>query len=240
MTVASAPKLAALPNLQKIGLGSTGIGDDFLTPFAGHPALRDLSVRTNNNITDVGIAIAGSIPNLTDLNVSDTAFEGATLPQLAEGGKLERFTARSTKLTDANATSGLPLLTSLRWLFIWKNDIGDDTAAAIAGMKSLEVLYLDDTKVTDAGLKTMAAMPAMNNLWLSNTAITDDGLMALRMENLESLQLNETAVTDAGIAALAKLPKVRSISARKTAITDEGIAAAIAIAGEDRKMRISH
>ena len=52
-------------------------------------------------------------------------------------------------------------------------------------------------------------------------------------------QLNETAVTDAGIASLAKLPKVRSISVRKTAVTDEGIAAALAIAGEGRKMRIS-
>lgn len=127
------------------------------------------------------MAVLGSIPNLTDLNLSNTAFDGSSLREIAKGGKLERLTARSTKLTDEHAAAGLPSLTSLRWLFIWMNDIGDN-AAAIAGMKTLEVLYLDETKITDEGLKAMATMPAMNNLWLSNTAITDDGLKSLHGE----------------------------------------------------------
>ena len=72
--------------------------------------------------------------------------------------------------------------------------------------KSLQYLYLNDTKVTDAGLKHLSELKALKELGLSSTKVTDAGLKHLvGLKALESLDLRDTKVTDAGLLHLADL-----------------------------------
>ena len=72
-------------------------------------------------------------------------------------------------------------------------------------------LSLGHTKVTDAGLKELAGLKSLQSLYLYSTDVTDAGLKELAgLKSLQSLLLGSTKVTDAGLKELRKaLPHCR-------------------------------
>ncbi len=67
-------------------------------------------------------------------------------------------------------------------------------------------LCLNLTKVTDAGLKELAGLKSLQALYLAGTQVTDAGLKELAgLKSLQILDLRGTKVTDAGLKELAGL-----------------------------------
>ena len=67
-------------------------------------------------------------------------------------------------------------------------------------------LGLDETKMTDAGLKELAGLKSLQALYLAGTRVTDAGLKEVAgLKSLQTLDVRRTKVTDAGLKELAGL-----------------------------------
>lgn len=77
------------------------------------------------------------------------------------------------------------------------NDVTDETLTALAEMKKLRVLDLDDTAVTDEGLKVLGKLPALQVLRLRHTKVTDAGFREhlAPMASLQTVHYRETGLT---------------------------------------------
>jgi len=94
----------------------------------------------------------------------------------------------------------------------------------LAGLKSLQSLYLHGTKVTGAGLKELAGLKSLQSLTLRFTQVTDAGLKHLAgLKSLQTLDLRSTKVTDAGLKHLAGLKSLQTLNLSFTQVTDAGL-----------------
>lgn len=102
--------------------------------------------------------------------------------------------------------------------------ITGSTLDQLAGLQSLETLYLVGTGLNDAGLSRMPELRALKTLHLGRTRITDAGMPALdRLANLQTLSLGNTEVTDQGLIQLRDLRKLSTLILRKTRVTPQGV-----------------
>src|SRR5207248_3054898 len=70
----------------------------------------------------------------------------------------------------------------------------------LAGLKSLQTLYLSGPRVTDVGLKELAGLNSLQTLDLSGAPVTDAGLKGLAgLKSLQMLRLSGAAVTGVGL-----------------------------------------
>jgi hypothetical protein len=77
--------------------------------------------------------------------------------------------------------------------------LDDHAVMAIAGLKHVESLDLNNTAITDDGLTSVATLTDLSLLDLEGTKITDSGLLKLRrLKNLGVLNVEKTGITDAG------------------------------------------
>ena len=104
---------------------------------------------------------------------------------------------------DAELARLAPIAPAVQWLDLSGTAVTDAGLAALAPMRGLERLRLDQTKVTDSGLARLSRLKQLAYLNLRGTAVTDKGLDALRgLPRLRALYLWQTAVTPAAAQAL--------------------------------------
>jgi hypothetical protein len=143
------------------------------------------------------------LPNVTSLDLSDTAITDAGLDRVARLPRLEFLQLNRTSITDAGLAK-LASLSRLKSLYLPGTSVGDAGMEAIQGLQSLELLYLTGTRVTDAGLVPIGKLDNLTDLMLSE-ATTDSGLRSLSgLKRLRCLGTQFSKVTPAGIAALKK------------------------------------
>jgi hypothetical protein len=155
------------------------------------------------------------IPAIRDavaLNHSGGNTDGLNLFQLQTKVQLETDCVRN-----------LSGLTSLEWLDLGHNQIGDEAMSHIQGLVGLRVLDLSYTELTDAGMTYLARMVSLEELDLRRTHITDAGLVHLgRLSRLKRLNLSWTEVTEVGVAAhLTELSELQDLGLACHRITDE-------------------
>lgn len=176
-------RLAGLPKLRDLHLGSTSVDDAGAAEIATLKSVRRLEL-FNTKVTDEGLKHLGG---MTDLQVLDLG---------------------TNKLTDAGARH-LTGMTSLQSLNLNFTQVGDEGAKAFAGMPALRGLHLTRTRVGDIGVKALAGHGELVNLDLSGTAVTDDGFKELtKLKKLYLLDVVGTKVTPEAVARFkTALPK---------------------------------
>ena len=91
---------------------------------------------------------------------------------------------RSMRLGNARVSAkGLVKLAALKNLKEWTLDgtrVGDDVAAVLKSMRSLETVRIENAAVTDAGLKEFGECKHLKSLGLSRTAVTVKGIAGLK------------------------------------------------------------
>jgi hypothetical protein len=119
------------------------------------------------------------------------------------------------KMPDPGAPFGLDLnLTNMT----------DEGLKELAGLKSLQALYLAGTQVTDAGLKDLAARKSLLTLDVRWTKVTVAGLKELAgLTTLQRLYLNHCGVTDAGVKELTGLKSLQILNISASEVTDAGL-----------------
>lgn len=165
--------LGSLPHLHEIRLRNSRVSDDGLMILASLPNLRRLTV--SRVTTDAGLAHVERLLGLQHLDLSETRITGQGL----------------------HHASRLP---ELLFLSLRQTRVSDDDLQALQSFPELICLDLSETQITDAGLVHLKQVPHLRSLMLLKTRISDAGLKHLaEIPHLTWLFISDTRTTLAGI-----------------------------------------
>ncbi|MFT3706087.1 MAG: hypothetical protein QM817_00335 [Archangium sp.] len=242
-----------VPGLKTLKLWGN-VTDAAMADVAKFTALEELSLQ-GSKVTDAGMANVAKCPKLARLTLSKTAVTENGLESLKGAGltNLVFDGLAGTKKAMA-AIASMPKLKVLQLQFATTNDeVGelakapalqeitlmaspnfDDVGGAHLGkIKTLERLFIWNTKVTDKTMEAISGLP-LKTLYVSRTALTDKGMASLaKIKTLETLWIEKTEVGDKGVAAFAKHPKLRWLKADETKITDGCVTTLVTLAEFD-------
>jgi hypothetical protein len=219
-------ELKAFPQLRELCLDGIPLSDEATIPIGTLSELRVLRFY-RAPITDSGLSNLAGLKQLDNLQLGESLITDKGLPVIGNMTHLQTLDLRAP-VTGAGLRA-LHGLSELRWLALGKS-VDDAGIAALAPLKKLESLYLNQAHITDAGLGGLKAFPHLKTLDLSDTQITDKGMESLiAIPALSDLRLDGTRVTDRALDVLAmphpSAPQVLSrLSLERTKITPEAIA----------------
>ena len=178
-------RLARLPDLQSLSLGSLEVTDDNLRMISEMSNLRKLFIWRGAGVTDEGVG------HLTQLS------------------RLEKLDLVGTNATD-DALRILGGLSALKELSVHDNQFTDQGLNYVGKMDQLEHLHIgtENEWASDAGLAHLGQLAQLEVLSLQGTEFTEDGLRhLLPLKNLKYLNLRYSDI-DASVLAEA-LPECR-------------------------------
>lgn len=110
-----------------------------------------------------------------------------------------------------------------RNISVVRNIANDEIAELASGLVGLEEVQLS-ASVTDKGLRQLAGLSSLERVYIGSANITPEGLEALaESPNLRQLVLVGPSFTDDFLAPVSKIKKLQSLGLTKSKITDEGI-----------------
>jgi hypothetical protein len=166
--------------------------------------------------------VEGEIRAMTVFQFSE--WKEGVLAKMPDPGVAFGLDVNATKMTDAGLKE-LAGLKSLQALYLAGTQVTDAGLKEIAGRKSLQTLDVRRTQVTDAGLKELAGLKSLQRLYLNHCDETDAGLKELAgLKNLQILNISASDVTDAGLKEVAGLKSLKSLIMWGTKATPGGIA----------------
>jgi len=245
---------------ETLSMSNNSLGDVGLAHLTSSlqnvPKLASLALRNIN----MGVAGAGLLAellpqlkcmcrlDLSDNSIGDSGME-ALAPALATS-RLEMLCLRKMGLGAAGVvplSGALEKLTSLRFLDLQQNEIGEAVETLILGLPAVRHLDLSGTRLRDAGAKVLAAVlpqgHPLETLVLSDNWICDAGVDALvpllsSRYKLRHLTLDGNWIKPAGLHSLSKaLPSgtLKSLSICKIDINET---AANTLIGEIQKCNL--
>ncbi|MGH9582233.1 MAG: leucine-rich repeat domain-containing protein, partial [Bryobacteraceae bacterium] len=140
------------------------------------------------------------------------------LQRIAKLPLLEELSLGGTSVSDEglNHAAGLH---SLRVLRLANTKIADSALKRLSPLRRLEELDLSRTAITDAGIRDLSALTSLRVLNLSFTNISGVGFEDLtRLCHLEDLDLASTVLSDTGARHLAQLVSLRNLDLSNTKI----------------------
>lgn len=196
------------------GTADPRIDDTALSHLEGLSSLRVLDLGYLD-ITDAGLLHLQSLVNLEELSLYGTRVTGAGIVQLKPLKALRKLDLGQGR-PDGPA-------------------MGDEAAAHLADLDSLEHLSLFGREFTDAGLAQLARLSRLKLLHLPTATYadpaldkfyyTDVGLESLsHIRGLEDLMIGSPAVSDEGLAHLARLTRLRKLTVTAGRVGNAGVA----------------
>jgi hypothetical protein len=198
--------LALHPNLQRLQLRASGIGDAALHCIARIQTLRHLNLGWCGGITDRGVRALGALAQLGHLSLQGTRVADAGVQALGNLSQLRSLKMTACdRLTDAGvpALAALGNLQRLSLAGCWR--IRD--LQPLAGLRDMRHLDITATTATDAVLGALVAgMAGLRHLRLEHCPITDSGLVPLAtLPALEFLDVTGCRLSSAGVQTVASL-----------------------------------
>ena len=218
LTAADIAAIGCLPALQKLQIHNCRTLDDAAVASLAGLAQLDTLALTNSSLSDSAVeTIAKAFPALVDLDLSSNAnMTGAALKWISALPKLERLGLLQNRFNDLY-TRRLAKLQALEVLDLRGNmEAGDMTLDVLGKLPKLRALKHRSTAVTDDGIERLAASGSLAALLAQDFAITNAaGLPLARIGTLESLEIFRCQGfgTD-GVLALAPLKKLGRLTLR--------------------------
>ena len=129
----------------------------------------------------------------------------------------------ATKCTEAGFAS-LKELPDLQNLVLGKCTLNEKQAAAIGTLRSLNVLFLGESKLGDVAFAGFKKLVNLKILDVADAHLSDkSAAVILGLKKLEELNLSGTKFGDAGVIELKEMPKLRLIRLNRTNVTRKGI-----------------
>jgi internalin A len=202
--------VATLPELRRIDLSHTKIGDSGLAHLRPLRKVTHLICYYCDYITDGGIAYLKNWQNLEYLNV------------------------RGTEVT-SRVFEHLTRMKKLRFLEVGFSRVNDDGFDVLASLMSLEELHIGGNKMSGLALPFLRMLPALKTLDVNGSQRTDSGRWGLMLTDvnieslaaltqLEALNIGGSSVSDAGMKSLAALVNLRELDLSRMEITAKGLA----------------
>jgi Leucine-rich repeat (LRR) protein len=177
----------------------------------------------------------GELKSLRTLNVSGTGFSDELAGMLSTAfPQLTNLDVRSCPISDA-ALSEIAKCAGLRVLRLSgkenRTTVSDDGLAALAPLKSLKVIALDDLWIGKPGLEHLSVLASLEEVYLSATIVDDEAVGVLaRFPRLRKLRLARTNITDAALASLSACGQLEELDLSEiSTLTDAGMPSLAAI-----------
>lgn len=239
--------LLDLPNLKRLKLENTSVGDATVNELAERNQLELFYLIDADELTAEGVRRLGAMTQLRNLRISGPAVDNKSVQSIFRLTSLAALTLQETAVTDQGIGS-LEGLANLKELSLFKSPVTDEALEIIGKLPKLAKLRLRATKVTGANVEPLASMPVVDlelaetsfsnrgmpsvarmpkleklNLWL--TDIDDEGLRHLeRNTQLTLLNLdNVSGITNASLDVIAALPRLTLLHLGGTSVTPEGL-----------------
>lgn len=242
-------KLTDLEKLQIMNCRS--LDDEMAATLAGLKGLRALAL-TNSTINDATVElIVKSFPALVDLDLSsNTNLTSGVLRTICQLTKLQKLALVQNRFNDIS-TQQLAALTELRSLDLRGNmEAGDMTLEVVGKLPKLSGFKHRSTAVNDGGMEYLSANQSIESLLLQDFVITDqsgphlaklsklsqleifrcqgfgtEGVLALKGMGLTRLTLRDLPnIDDRAFEVFDDLPKLRRLYLHElTSIGDSGL-----------------
>ena len=214
--------IASKTSLVQLDLrGGNSLTDAMLAHVAGLTELRELTLDLRG-LTDEGLGQLSGLKKLESLSVVGTQSTGAALSAF-EGAPLRKLNI--WKLTDEGSRH-LRLFPQMREMSLINSPLTDEGFAHIATLKHLESVDLTRCKgVTDAAFSALAGMRELRGINLQDTGAGNNACKALASHiQLTNLHIGSPALTDAGLQHLSSLVGLQYLSITESAaVTDRGL-----------------
>jgi Leucine-rich repeat (LRR) protein len=210
--------IGRLPTLQKLQIHNCRTLDDVAVASLTGLTHLDTLALTNSSLTDAAVeTISKAFPALVDLDLSSNAnMTGASLKWISALQNLERLGLLQNRFNDLN-TRRLAKLQALEVLDLRGNmEAGDMTLDVLGKLPKLRALKHRSTAITDDGIERLAASRSLEALLLQDFAITDAAGPALaRIGTLASLEIFRCqGFGSEGVKSLAPLKKLGRLTLR--------------------------
>ncbi len=200
-------------NSNELDLSDGGVEDSdiprIITYLQNHPAINALNLANNFDLTSGAMAKLATVTTLTALNLARDFKDCEN--NICTGGLEGKDT-----LAFANNTS-------LTYLNLYNNSIGDEGAINIAKNPHLTILDVSANNISDLGGQALAQNKLLEELDLGeNEGITSKTALALSENTaLHHLELQQTKVDDEGAIALASKLRLDYLALGEDNITDK-------------------
>lgn len=217
--------LAALPNLRRLRLTSSGMTTKGIEQISGLAGLTELAI-LQAQIDAAGLKQLARLSRITSLTIQRSAvLDNTAVPHLALFPKLTHLALIEANLTDAGVEQIVRTLPNLRLFDV--RGCGLTTNAGFArlpALKQLRVLRVGGAQVNDQTLAIVGKMTWLTGLTVQEAAITNAGLGQIARLPLEDITLFRCySVDDEGLAHLAGMKKLRQATLRDLPITGTGL-----------------
>ncbi len=223
-TDAGVAHLKNTSSLKILHLGYLGkLTDVALADLSNLANLENLNLHWNENITNNGIAHLKKMQSLKKLDIGSSQVTDTGLAHLKEIKTLEYLVLPQKGITD-EGLAHLGELTKLKYLHIPrghyvnpsmdKDYYTDKGLEKLAGLRSLEALFIGSIGITDAGMSHIAGLANLKELLISDCPITENGLAKLtKLKSLEKLSLFYTSkITTSELSHVSTLPNITNLN----------------------------
>ena len=187
----------------------------------GNP--HDKDYKRNTALTDRWLTNLVNLPDLTYLDLSNTAIEGPGLRHVGALPNLERLNLTLTLVTD-RWLEPLRGLTRCRVISLASAQCSGAGYRHLTPLKQLESANFHTAPVDDAGLAGISQIPSHERLEIVHTRFTDAGAQALaKLLNLERLQMGSRQATGAAVKPLTGLKKLRELDLHDGQASADGV-----------------
>lgn len=164
--------------VNSVTLEDAEIGDDFVLNLKFLPNIEELCLGACD-ISSKGLSRIKELPKLRVLNLHSTLIGSRAIPHIAESRKLTTLDISTLALGDADL-SPLATLPELRVLNLSNARLKDGQLRGLAGTRSIKVLYLcSNFNITDKSATDLAKFKSVDKVYINNTKLTAAGLAKL-------------------------------------------------------------
>ncbi|HJT30571.1 MAG TPA: redoxin family protein, partial [Pirellulales bacterium] len=229
--------VAALPELQTVGLRFTGVTDAGLESLSKSKSIQAIYA-LNTRITDAGLAAVTRLRDLRALSVyadgytHDLQFRGkdpnpsitdAGLAHLANCRNLEQLDVRGSELTDTGLERLVADCPHLRELMVDNTPVTTKGLRCLGSLSQLERLGCYGTPIDDSVVEHFGSLDKLREI-IGDVRVGNAGAENLAaLPSLERLPLWGKC-DDRCMASVAAMRSLKDLSIQNTRITDEGFA----------------
>lgn len=233
---AAVASLTGLTHIDTLALTNSSLTDAAVeTISTAFPALVDLDLSSNANMTGAALKWISALPKLERLGLLQNRFNDLYTRRLAKLQALEVLDLRGNMEAGDMTLDVLGKLPKLRALKHRSTAITDDGIERLAASGSLEALLLQDFAITDAAGPALARIGTLESLEIFRCqGFGSDGVRSLApLKKLGRLTLRDLPeVGDAGLAVLADLPALERLTLHELAsVGDDGLGHLAAVKG---------
>jgi Leucine-rich repeat (LRR) protein len=210
---AAVAKLAGLKKLKTLKLTNSGITDEAVKTIAGSfPNLVNLDLSSNTQLTDVSLKEISKLKNLESLAVLFCDFSEFGILNVASLPKLKTLDIRANMQignSGLGAIAGLPSLKSLKHRCPSVSDEGMEALAAAKGLENLEIQDFIITGQSGQYIKQLSKLTSLIIFRCEN--FDSSGLIELKGLKLNRLTLRGLPIDDTGLEVFQELPTLKRL-----------------------------